>query len=60
MARLELVPFSDEHLDDAAHLLAARHARHREVEPLRKERLGLALTGMPGREQVRSVIQVLV
>ena len=34
MARLELVPFSDEHLDDAAHLLAARHARHREVEPL--------------------------
>ena len=34
MARLEVVPFSDEHLDDAAGLLAARHARHREAEPL--------------------------
>ena len=34
MARLELEPFSDEHLDDAARLLAARHARHREAEPL--------------------------
>jgi ribosomal protein S18 acetylase RimI-like enzyme len=34
MARLEVVPFSDEHLDAAAGLLAARHARHRAVEPL--------------------------
>jgi GNAT superfamily N-acetyltransferase len=34
MARLEVVPFSDEHLDDAAALLAARHARHRRAEPL--------------------------
>lgn len=34
MARLEVVPFSDEHLDAAAELLAARHARHREAEPL--------------------------
>jgi GNAT superfamily N-acetyltransferase len=31
---LEVVPFADEHLDDAAALLAARHARHREAEPL--------------------------
>jgi ribosomal protein S18 acetylase RimI-like enzyme len=38
MARLELVPFSDEHLDDAAHLLAARHARQRQAEPLLPER----------------------
>jgi hypothetical protein len=38
MSRLELVPFADEHLDDAARLLAARHARHREVEPLLSER----------------------
>jgi GNAT superfamily N-acetyltransferase len=30
----EIVPFSDAHLDDAAALLAARHARHREAEPL--------------------------
>src|SRR5919198_876680 len=38
MARLELVPFSDEHLDDAAHLLAARHARQRQAEPPLPER----------------------
>jgi GNAT superfamily N-acetyltransferase len=34
MARLEAVPFADEHLDAAAELLAARHARHRDAEPL--------------------------
>jgi ribosomal protein S18 acetylase RimI-like enzyme len=34
MARLEVVPFSDEHLDAAAGLLAARHARNRAAEPL--------------------------
>lgn len=34
MGRLEVVPFSDEHLDDAAHLLADRHARQREVVPV--------------------------
>ena len=39
MARLELVPFSDEHLEDAARLLAARHARHRKAEPLLSARL---------------------
>ena len=38
MARLEVTPFSDEHLDDAAALLAARHARHRKAEPLLPER----------------------
>lgn len=37
MAGLEVVPFSDEHLDDAAALLAARHARHRAAEPLLAE-----------------------
>jgi GNAT superfamily N-acetyltransferase len=37
MASLEVVPFADEHLDDAAALLAARHARHREAEPLLPE-----------------------
>jgi GNAT superfamily N-acetyltransferase len=30
----EIVPFSENHLDDAARLLAARQARHREAEPL--------------------------
>jgi GNAT superfamily N-acetyltransferase len=34
VAALEIVPFTDAHLDDAAALLAARHARHREAEPL--------------------------
>ncbi len=38
MARLEVVPFSAEHLDDAARLLAARHARQRQAEPLLPER----------------------
>lgn len=31
---LGIEPFADEHLDAAAELLAARHARHREAEPL--------------------------
>ena len=31
---MTIVPFTDEHLDDAAEMLAARHARHRETEPL--------------------------
>lgn len=38
MARLEVVPFSEEHLEDAATLLAARHARQREIEPLLPDR----------------------
>jgi hypothetical protein len=37
MAGLEVVPFSDEHLKDAGRLLAARHARQREAEPLLRE-----------------------
>jgi GNAT superfamily N-acetyltransferase len=39
MAGLEIVPFSDAHLDDAAALLAARHERHREAERLLPEGL---------------------
>jgi GNAT superfamily N-acetyltransferase len=34
MAVPELRPFADEHLDGAAALLAERHERHREAEPL--------------------------
>jgi ribosomal protein S18 acetylase RimI-like enzyme len=34
MAGLELMPFAEEHLDEAARLLAARQARHRAAEPL--------------------------
>ena len=33
-AMLEIVEFADAHLDDAAELLAERHARHRLAEPL--------------------------
>src|SRR5262245_58200641 len=39
MAAPDIVPFSDEHLDAAAELLAERHARHRAVEPLLPEAL---------------------
>jgi ribosomal protein S18 acetylase RimI-like enzyme len=38
MARLEVVPFSDTHLEDAGRLLAARHKRQRQAEPLLPER----------------------
>lgn len=31
---MEIVPFTDGHIDAAAEMLAARHARHRVVEPL--------------------------
>ena len=34
MPELEIQPFSDTHLDGAVALLAERHARHREAEPL--------------------------
>jgi ribosomal protein S18 acetylase RimI-like enzyme len=34
MRGVEIQPFSDEHLDDAARLLEERHTRHREAEPL--------------------------
>ena len=34
MSRLEIQPFSEEHLDGAAAVLAERHHRHRAAEPL--------------------------
>ncbi|HEU6444685.1 MAG TPA: GNAT family N-acetyltransferase [Gaiellaceae bacterium] len=37
MPGLEIQPFSEEHLDAAAGLLAERHRRHREAEPLLTE-----------------------
>lgn len=33
MTRPEILPFTDEHLTDAGRLLAARHRRHRAVQP---------------------------
>ncbi len=38
MSRLRIEPFADDHLDAAGELLAARHRRHREAEPLLPER----------------------
>jgi len=38
MSRLEIVPFAEEHLEDASRLLAARHGRHRAAEPLLAQR----------------------
>ena len=37
MSGPEIVPFAEKHVADAAALLAARHARHREAEPLLPE-----------------------
>src|SRR3954454_10043392 len=37
MAGLEIVPFTDAHLEGAPALLTAGHARHREAEPLLPE-----------------------
>jgi ribosomal protein S18 acetylase RimI-like enzyme len=34
----EILPFADEHLDGAAELLAGRHRRHRQAEPLLSSR----------------------
>src|SRR5918999_5178556 len=34
MPGLEIHPFAEEHLDDAARLLEERHRRHRQAEPL--------------------------
>jgi predicted N-acetyltransferase YhbS len=42
VTRPELLPFGDEHLEGAARLLAERHARHREVEPLLPEDVDFA------------------
>jgi ribosomal protein S18 acetylase RimI-like enzyme len=39
MPAVQIQPFSDEHLDDAARLLEGRHARHRGVEPLLREQV---------------------
>jgi ribosomal protein S18 acetylase RimI-like enzyme len=47
MARLEILPFAEEHVNAAAGLLAARHRRHREAEPLLSARYE-----DPAREEV--------
>jgi len=41
MSRLEIAPFADEHVEDAARLLEERHRRHREVEPLLPDHVDL-------------------
>lgn len=53
MAHLELRPFADDHVEAAARLLAARHARHRSAEPLLATTdAGEAVAGAWGREGV--------
>jgi GNAT superfamily N-acetyltransferase len=52
MSRLELVPFADEHLEDASRLLAARHARHRAIEPLLDPRYEGPAEALPALEQL--------
>jgi ribosomal protein S18 acetylase RimI-like enzyme len=37
MRGVEIQPFSEQHLDDAARLLGERHAKHRKAEPLLRE-----------------------
>jgi GNAT superfamily N-acetyltransferase len=59
MPGLEIEPFSDAHLDDAAGLLAGRHRRHREAEPLLTEPPDLraeieALWGADGESSTHS------
>ncbi len=54
MGRLELIAFTEGHLDDAGRLLAERHRRHRRVEPLlpgRYEHLAEA------RSQVAAILE---
>jgi ribosomal protein S18 acetylase RimI-like enzyme len=48
MAEIELQPFSDEHIDAAAALLAERHDRQREVEP-----------GLPATVDYRAEVEAL-
>jgi ribosomal protein S18 acetylase RimI-like enzyme len=55
LAGLEVVPFSDEHLDDAARLLAARQARQREAEPALPERFEDPAQTREEIEQARDV-----
>jgi ribosomal protein S18 acetylase RimI-like enzyme len=54
VARLELAPFADAHVDDAARLLADRHARHRRGETLLPERFE---DSAAARDEVRAVWQ---
>ena len=45
MPGLEIQPFSEEHLDASGELLAERHRRHRQAEPLLTEPAGLPSRG---------------
>jgi ribosomal protein S18 acetylase RimI-like enzyme len=53
MRGLELVAFSDEHLEDAAALLAAQHARNRTLEPLLPARYEQPAEALEELRQVR-------
>ena len=56
MTRPEIVPFSDEHLEGAARLLAERHAHHREVEPLLPDDVDFAAEIEKERDELPGVV----
>jgi ribosomal protein S18 acetylase RimI-like enzyme len=58
MPKLEIQPFSDAHLDAAAALLAERHARHREAEPLLLETIDFReeIAGLLERERASGAV----
>jgi GNAT superfamily N-acetyltransferase len=53
---VEIVPFADEHVEDAAALLAERHAGHRAVEPLLPERSDFAAEIEKEREDATGAV----
>lgn len=55
---MKIVPFADEHLQDAAALLAQRHAAHRAAEPLLPERDDLAAQIEKEREDATGAVAV--
>ncbi len=56
MTRPTIVPFRDEHLEGAAALLAERHARHRELEPLQPADVDFASELEKERDELGGVV----
>jgi ribosomal protein S18 acetylase RimI-like enzyme len=55
---VEIVPFADEHLEDAARLLAHRHRAHLEVEPLLPRRADFSAQIEHEREDATGVVAI--
>jgi predicted N-acetyltransferase YhbS len=58
VTRPEILPFADEHLDGAARLLAARHARHRETEQLLPDDVDFRAEIEKERDELGGVVAV--